>query len=84
MVPPSRGRPRASVFRVSVPPWGQMVTLLFAFKLVSFGLIACFVQVLTSQGLPVMTAVFAAAAVATCAGIGGRLALPRRRGYQLR
>jgi len=44
------------------------------FKLISFGLIACFVELLLVQGHPIVIAVFAAVAIATCSGIGRDLA----------
>jgi hypothetical protein len=53
-----------------------------AFKLISFGLIACFVEVLTIQGHPIVIAVFAAVAIATCSGIGRDLA-QRQHGHLL-
>ncbi|OXM57590.1 hypothetical protein CFP71_07165 [Amycolatopsis thailandensis] len=51
-----------------------------AFKLVSFGVIACFVEVLILQGQSVVVAVSAAVALATCTGIGRGLA-QRQRGH---
>ncbi|MBE1580436.1 hypothetical protein ACFORH_43275 [Amycolatopsis roodepoortensis] len=40
------------------------------FKLISFGLIACFVELLLVQGQPIVIAVCAAVAIATCSGAG--------------
>ncbi|MEV6911225.1 hypothetical protein [Amycolatopsis sp. NPDC051071] len=51
-----------------------MFTSARTFKLISFGLIACFVEVLAVQGHPIVVAVFAAVAIATCSVIGRDLA----------
>ncbi|MFE5565923.1 hypothetical protein ACFQ68_13135 [Amycolatopsis japonica] len=59
-----------------------MFTSAYAFKLISFGLIACFVEVLTVQGYPIVVAVSAAVAIATCSGVGRDLA-QRQHGHLL-
>jgi hypothetical protein len=82
MIPPSRGRPRAPANLGSAPPPARLILLVLAFKLISFGLIACFVWGLAAAGYPAVVAVSAAMATATSAGIGRGL-VRRQRGPQL-
>lgn len=78
MVPPSRGRPRAPASASLIVRSVWRPRSAHAFKLVSFGLIACFVEMLILQGHPVVVAVSAAVAIATTAGLGRGLAQRQR------
>lgn len=81
MVPLSRGRPRSHTFAVPRSSSALFVSA-HVFKLISFGLIACFVEVLVAQGHHIVVAVSAAVAITTCSGIGRDLAR-RRHGHLL-
>jgi len=80
MLPLPRRRRRAPTSSSSAPPSAREMIISLVFKLISFGMIACFVEILLGEGHPVVVAVFAAAATAVSAGIAG-MAPRSRRGW---
>lgn len=74
MIPLPRGRLRAPRLGDPGKSWSGAHTSAYRFKLISFGLIACFVELLLVQGQPIVIAVCAAVAIATCSGAGRGLA----------